>query len=286
MVLQNLKVGNRLGLGFGVVLVLMLLTTLVTFWSLQTVDSSTDHVASESLPFTLMADRMVLDVVQVQQFLTDASATRDRSVYAEAEAAAEDFKKGMTAFREMYREENDRDSLRQMDEIETAFNSFVENGTRMAEAYISEGVEAGNAIMTQFDGNSEKIQGLMANFQNQQVDEINSSAQAIMAASQRVKTLQMSLGAMALVLGVVITILITRSIVKPLETAVDTARRMAVGDLGMKIEVSSTDETGVLLGAMKEMVDANRDVARTANKIAGGDLGVTIRPRSDEDPLL
>ncbi len=286
MVLQNLKVGNRLGLGFGIVLVLMLLTTLVTFWSLQTVDSSTELVVSESLPFTLMADQMVFDVVQVQQFLTDASATRDRAAYAEAEAAAENFKKGMTAFRDMYREENDRDSLRQMDEIEAAFNSFVENGTRMAEAYISEGVDAGNAIMTQFDGNSEKIQGLMERFQKQQVTEVNASAKAILAASQRVKTLQLSLGAMALILGVGITILITRSIVKPLETAVDTARRMAVGDLGMKIEVNSSDETGVLLGAMKEMVEANRDVARTANKIAGGDLGVVIRPRSDGDTLL
>ena len=55
MVLQNLKVGNRLGLGFGIVLALMLLTTVVTFWSLKTVESSTDQVASESLPFTLLA---------------------------------------------------------------------------------------------------------------------------------------------------------------------------------------------------------------------------------------
>ena len=286
MVLQNLKVGNRLGLGFGIVLSLMLLTTVITFWSLKTVDNSTEQVVSESLPYTLLADRMVYNTVQVQQFLTDASATRDREVYAEAEEHAEEFKAGLEKFRDMFREENDRESLRQLDDIEEAFDAFVATGTRMAEAYINGGVEAGNIVMEEFDADSTRIAGMMERFQKQQVDEIMTNGEAIVSASQRVKTLQVILGVIALVVGVCITFLITRSIVKPLDMAVDTARRMAVGDLGMKIEVNSSDETGVLLGAMKEMVDANRDVARTADRIADGDLGVNIVPRSSEDTLL
>ncbi len=286
MVLQNLKVGNRLGLGFGIVLSLMLLTTVITFWSLKTVDNSTEHVVSESLPFTLLADRMVYNTVQVQQFLTDASATRDRAVYAEAEEHAEEFRKGVSRFRDMFRDENDRESLRQLDDIEAAFDAFVATGTRMAEAYINGGVEAGNIVMEEFDADSTRIAGMMGRFQQRQVDEIEAKSAAIIDASQRVKTLQMILGAIALLVGVSITFLITRSIVRPLETAVDTARRMAVGDLGVKIDASSTDETGVLLRAMKEMVEANRDVARMADRIAGGDLGVTIAPRSDADTLL
>jgi methyl-accepting chemotaxis protein len=286
MVLQNLKVGNRLGLGFGIVLSLMLLTTVITFWSLQTVDSDTEQVVSESLPFTLAADKMVLDVVHVQNYLTDAAATRDRGVYAEAESAAEDFKAGMAKFREMFREENARDELRQLDELEEAFDEFVETGTRMAEAYITEGVEAGNVVMEEFDADEKHLESMMAHFQQSQVDEIMANGEEILQASQRVKTLQVVLGSIALLVGIGITFLITRSIVKPLETAVDTARRMAVGDLGMKIEVNSTDETGILLGAMKEMVEANRDVAQTADKIAGGDLSVKIQPRSADDTLL
>ena len=87
-------------------------------------------------------------------------------------------------------------------------------------------------------------------------------------------------------LGIGFAYFITRSIVKPLDKAVETARRMAVGDLGMTIDVKSKDETGILLGAMKEMVEANRQVAQSANNIAGGDLTVKISPRSNEDTLL
>ena len=285
MVLQNLKVGNRLGLGFGIVLVMMLLTMVVTYWSLKTVDRDTEQVISESLPFTLLASRMDFEIVQIQQLLTDAAATRNRAVYTEAEEVAKEFKSGLNTFREMFRAENDRESLRQMDEIEGKFDEFIETGTRMAEVYITEGVEAGNIVMVELDDDAVKLEHLVENFQQQQVDEIMANGQDILNSSNQVKILQMIIGGIALLVGIAITVLITRSIVKPLETAVDTARKLAVGDLGMKIDVNTTDETGVLLGAMKEMVDANREISRLAGRVAEGDLCVNIRPRSEADVM-
>ncbi len=286
MILQNFKVGNRLGIGFGLILILMILTTLVTFWSLQTVDSSTSQVVDESLPFTLLSEKMVLNTVQVQQFLTDVSATHDRSGLEDAASAAKALRAGIEKFRVMFRAENDREALRQIDEIETAFNTFETNGQRMAETYLASGIEAGNEIMAEFDEDSIRLATMINRFSEQQVEEIYRNGAQIVTASQQVKTLQLLFSGIALILGIAITILITRSIVKPLETAVDTARRMSVGDLGMTIEVNTTDETGMLLSAMKEMVEANRNVAQAAELIAAGDLGVQLKARSQQDTLL
>ena len=47
---------------------------------------------------------------------------------------------------------------------------------------------------------------------------------------------------------------ITRSITKPLGVAVGVADQLSEGDLTMKINVTSTDETGMLLGAMQNMI--------------------------------
>jgi methyl-accepting chemotaxis protein len=286
MILQNFKVGNRLGIGFGLILILMILTTLVTFWSLQTVDKSTSHVVDESLPFTLLAESMVLNTVQVQQWLTDVAATHDRSGLDEAAINTREFHAGIEKFRIMFRAENDREALRQMDEIEAAFNEFEETGQRLVEAYLSDGIEAGNIVMVEFDDDSIKLADMVGRFAQQQEEEIYHNSEQILAASQQVKTLQIIFSGIALVFGIGITILITRSIVKPLETAVDTARRMSVGDLGMQIEVNTTDETGMLLAAMKEMVEANRNVAQAAELIAAGDLGVKLQARSKDDTLL
>jgi methyl-accepting chemotaxis protein len=63
-----------------------------------------------------------------------------------------------------------------------------------------------------------------------------------------------SIGALALA-GILLTIciLIARSITRPLDLAVAIANTVASGDLTSKIEVTSTDETGQLLSALKAM---------------------------------
>ena len=81
-------------------------------------------------------------------------------------------------------------------------------------------------------------------------------------------------------------VVVTRSILRPLGEAVEVSRRLAVGDIGMDIEVKSNDETGELLQAMKEMVASNKDVAEMADEVANGNLKVKITPRSEKDVLL
>ena len=85
----------------------------------------------------------------------------------------------------------------------------------------------------------------------------------------------------ALVAGLAMALVITRSIARPLREAVALAHRVAGGDLGARIEVRGADETAELLGALRRMnqqlvrviteVRASSEaVARDAVQIAGG----------------
>ncbi len=58
----------------------------------------------------------------------------------------------------------------------------------------------------------------------------------------------------ALVTGMIIAILVTRGVTRPLETAVKVANQLADGDFTAKIVVDSTDEVGLLLSAMQRMM--------------------------------
>ena len=55
------------------------------------------------------------------------------------------------------------------------------------------------------------------------------------------------------IIGMFLGFLISRIVTRPLSQAVDVANRLAAGDLTMKIEATSKDETGQLLGAMGSM---------------------------------
>ncbi|MDT3735837.1 MAG: nitrate- and nitrite sensing domain-containing protein [Denitratisoma sp.] len=63
------------------------------------------------------------------------------------------------------------------------------------------------------------------------------------------------IAAVALFLSALLAFLIVRGITRPLNEAVSVANRLAEGDLAVRIEVTSRDETGKLLEAMKNMVE-------------------------------
>ncbi|MCC2961490.1 methyl-accepting chemotaxis protein [Massilia sp. IC2-278] len=103
------------------------------------------------------------------------------------------------------------------------------------------------------------------------------SAAAAEAASERATLL--SLLAMALGSGAAIVagVFVSRSIVRPLERAVEVAQTVAGGDLRARIEVTSNDETGQLLQALKDM---NASLTRIVGKVRSGAETITVA--SDE----
>ncbi|RJQ77197.1 MAG: HAMP domain-containing protein [Desulfobacteraceae bacterium] len=78
---------------------------------------------------------------------------------------------------------------------------------------------------------------------------------------------------------------ITRGIVRPLLKGVDFASHVARGDLTATIDVFQKDEIGVLAEAMKQMLANLKATVSIAEKIAQGDLGVTVRMLSEKDTL-
>jgi methyl-accepting chemotaxis protein len=96
--------------------------------------------------------------------------------------------------------------------------------------------------------------------------------------------------------GLAMGILITRSITRPLARAVDVARMVAAGDLTGRIEVTSGDETGQLMQALKDMntsltgivgqVRLGTDTIATASsQIAAGNLDLSSRTEEQASSL-
>ena len=90
----------------------------------------------------------------------------------------------------------------------------------------------------------------------------------------------------AVVLGVLFAIIITRAIILGVGKAIAVAEAMSHGDLEVEITATGADEIGKLLDAMRRMIDAERNAADIAGRLAEGDLTVTVTPRSDKDVLL
>ncbi len=97
-------------------------------------------------------------------------------------------------------------------------------------------------------------------------------------------------------MGIAIAWLITRSITRPLNEAVLVAQTVAAGDLSSHIVVNSTDETGRLLQALKDMNDSLRKIvgevrlgtdtiATASSQIATGNLDLSSRTEQQASSL-
>jgi methyl-accepting chemotaxis protein len=97
-----------------------------------------------------------------------------------------------------------------------------------------------------------------------QEKEMHDSVTQIQHDAQASSTLMLALAAAAAVAGSLLAFVIQRSVVLPIRRAVGYARTVAAGDLTSVIEVTTHDETGELLQAMKDM---NTSLVRLVSQV-------------------
>ena len=109
-----------------------------------------------------------------------------------------------------------------------------------------------------------------------------------LASYRRALGFAIALGAAAVLIAALLAVAITRSITRPLAQAVGVLHRVAAGDLALEVPQGRGDETGQLLGAMRDMVQglgatigqvrgtatqlatASEQVAQTAQSVSQG----------------
>ncbi|MBD3308275.1 GAF domain-containing protein [candidate division KSB3 bacterium] len=79
--------------------------------------------------------------------------------------------------------------------------------------------------------------------------------------------------------------LFSKTLVRPLQIAVNAAENIARGNLDVEFDIHTRDEIGQVLEAMNTMSHYIQDVANVAEKIAAQELQGDVTPKSDDDVL-
>ncbi|HEY2390830.1 MAG TPA: HAMP domain-containing methyl-accepting chemotaxis protein [Candidatus Angelobacter sp.] len=89
----------------------------------------------------------------------------------------------------------------------------------------------------------------------------------------------------ALILGIFLTMVVSRMIANPLRTMQEAAAKLALGDANQQITHESKDETGALAQSFREVISYNQTIARACEALGRGDVTVSVEPKSDKDLL-
>jgi len=101
------------------------------------------------------------NVVQVQQWLSDISATRGAKGfddgYDEAQKAADIFNKDIVKLISLFQEQNYKNLANAAKEVKDAFPAYHKIGKKMASIYVKDGPKNGNKFMSVFDKQAENM---------------------------------------------------------------------------------------------------------------------------------
>ena len=289
---SSLSIGQRLTLLTVGPLLLFAAFALWLWTSLGAMREDVQEHLTEQVEMAFVAKGMERDVIQVQQYLQDISATRGLDGlddgFKKAGESRDAFGKGLARFEEYLRRHDARQELAGIAQVRRDFEAYFTAGERMAQAYVKGGPAQGNPLMEPFDQASEALQKSMGALVDKAVKDMRQEVAGVAADAQQLRhwaaALSAVVGALALLLGW----RIARSITEPLGRAVAALGRVAEGDLAFEIQVRGRDETAALMSSMRSMQaqlrhiasgvrDNAEQVATASQQIAEGNQDLSAR---------
>ena len=239
-----MKIAYKLWLGFALILAMMLTTTLVMQYKINASIEVSEQFTNDFLPLSLAAADMKLQAAQIQQWLTDVSATHNRDGYADADEAVAIFLKQKEKFQAFFEKNHDQASLHELAAIEAAMHQLYADGKEMAEAYINSGLDAGNAIMEHVDASSAALIETLDPFIAKQTANSEAAAQTMRDNLRAGSYISFVLLGVSLLLGVLVSTLIVRRLTAQLGAEPGDVARVAAaiaqGDFSFKPQKNAT----------------------------------------------
>lgn len=274
MNLSNLNLMHKMFLLIGTVCTLLIVVLLVISTQVGNVLQYVEQSQNESVPFAMMAKGMDKSVVEVQQWLTDISATRAldglNDGFDEAEISRQGFLKGASDFRKMYQLESDTTALQRLDELEQAFEAWYQAGQEMANAYIEGGPALGNPLMGAFDETAVQLSELLGPFVEEQLEESNEMLNLTRLAVTSMQNTTILIFVMTIIIAIIIGLLIARNIVSSvlkLQNVMSKVRHS--GEFQHRVELSGRDEIMRMGRAFNELLENMQTAIHESNQVVG-----------------
>lgn len=260
--LANLSIRHKLMLNAAIPLLLLSVFAVWLWLSLGRMETRISDQVSSEVKFALLAKEMTRNVVQVQQFLSDVSATRGWDGLDDGFKLAEDNRRDFMAhvaqFRSYYESRHSEAKLAALDSVVQHFDVYYRTGVTMAQRYVSEGPHAGNRLMPEFDQASEKLQSDLSAFVQGEVDHLQSNVAEVGTQTRTMRTMAVALCIAAALLVGCAGWVIGRSVIRPVQVAADVALRISKGDLRHQFLPKGRDEIGQMLNALGTMQESLR----------------------------
>jgi len=283
--MKNLSISGKLILGFGTVLALMIFTSIVSINRITKISEQTELYSRYTVPGLQHMYKMLVDMRAASQHILNAIVEEDQAVanelLKEASEWGEDFSKELDAFANNQRNNELDADIAQIytitHEASEARNKILElldnknevNNAKALEIYLKEydpAVERVTDILESF----EEVSNERARVQDETVDSIIESTWIVVIGSMII----------SVVLTLVLTFVIRRSILVPVKEIVRVYDELSKGNVQVQVTYESRDELGKMAESIRKTNALHasyiKDISEKLELISQGDMRIDM----------
>jgi methyl-accepting chemotaxis protein len=280
---SKLTIGTRLYIGFCIVLLFIMVIGGASYWGmgkmafyindLGNVDGTLMDNSQRSRANINMMRRYEKDL-----FMNIGDAGKMEDYKKKWDAALESFNKRIDSSNKVLSASASPENKKKQESLQTIKKQidiyaagFVTVYDKIKSGEITTPQDANKAI-GQYKEATRQSEAMVGEFAKQMDKNMDAMVKEATSGSKKIKLSVAVLSVVAIMLALIQAFVLIRSITAPLFRLVTVANTIAEGDLTARLEITSTDETGQLMTAMKTMTDNLRSligqVAGTSNQVA------------------
>ncbi|MES2296387.1 MAG: methyl-accepting chemotaxis protein [Pseudomonadota bacterium] len=303
MLLNQLKIGTRLALGFGLVLALLAAVTALAIARMADLNAHIETITKVNEVEARLATSMRLTVYDRMIALRNLALLNNgderKPELERISAQASKYIESADKLAKMFASNSETQPE------ESTLLRTIESHAAGAAPLIAKAIDLANQnkqdeVTALLIRDLRPVQKVWLQSLNELIDiEYKQNEADVLDAAnsyRNARTLMLALSTLAVALGVATAWLITRGIVGPIRRAVGAAKTVAAGDLSIEIDAEGGDETAELLLALKEMTANLHDIvsgvregtdtiATASAQIASGNLDLSSRTEQQAGTL-
>ncbi|MCP4492073.1 MAG: methyl-accepting chemotaxis protein [Gammaproteobacteria bacterium] len=264
----NTTIRKKILIAGSILIIFLLAQILISIYKTDALERDITHLETYDIQRLALSKDIQYSVAQVQQWLTDISATRGldglNDGFDEARTHADNFRRQISELSNI-----DPENKTRYREMTVAFENYYVVGEKMAEAYVASGPGEGNKLMGSFDDAAASlIEKLMP-----VLEEVTLSAAANAAANvsqvHELKNITIFSSIIAVVL-LAICFYIVKASIDSIQILGDAIWHIADGDgdLTREVEVKGRDEVAHVGQGLNQFIGYIRGVVSTVAKVS------------------
>ncbi len=253
--MKQYSIKARLQGGLGIIIAFMVVLTVIGTLSLQNINSKLEDIISINNAKILLAQTVQTSVNEIDKHFLTLNLVADETTTAERkqaiESAAATYLSSMEKFKKLETTAKGKELIA---DIESNYSIAQTNRERVLEFFgkgdVSQAKNAAIGALSVSDLLSKGCAEIVKYQEKQSEMEAKSARSTFM----RSLYLLLGIGTLTCIFAVMLSLQLTKSITKPLSEGVVVAEKITQGDLTATIGTISSDETGQLMNALRDMV--------------------------------